>query len=588
MDMKGMVRTRQEARNPTFVSGELQQWADAPCVTGRDRSRPQGMRVAKGRRMRTFLCLLLVACGSSEHAAGGGASTDGGVGCLASNECPTGFVCNDFGQCEMPGGAGSGSGSSGPAETEIELGAPISAQRYVYVAMTDQDELARIDGVTLAVTATPVGKAPRNVATIPGSDGAVVLDSDNGTATIVRPAGASDSIRVLPTLQHLNRIDIDPTGAYAVAWFDLQKAIADGGITGIGSFQDVSVIDLANNRAVDLTVGFRPRNVQFDAAGTHAYVVTQDGVSAIDLAYATGQGASIVPPIAVADPSVSPDDLEVRIVSTGAYAAVRQAGLSAVRIVDLANGAAREVPLGSPATDIDLAPDGSRVYAVARDAGQLAIIDVAAATAQTIDLGDGVLGSLEVSRDGTRALLYTNATLDERITMVKLDQPGFPHATWHLQKAVRAVGISPNSATAVLLDAKAPGDPATAGTVDEYIDESYGYTLLDLATGFSKLQLTPVDPGPFAYAPDGSKAYVALDGGDDATATRALQLVATKTGVVTTMPLGSPPSAVGILPVAAQAFAAQRHPLGRVSFVALDTDAVRTVTGFDLNSHVVQ
>jgi hypothetical protein len=85
--------------------------------------------------MRTFLCLLLVACGGEYSATNGGASSgDAGVGCLSSNECPTGTVCNDFGQCEMPGGAGSGSGSSGPAETEIELGAPISAQRYVYVA----------------------------------------------------------------------------------------------------------------------------------------------------------------------------------------------------------------------------------------------------------------------------------------------------------------------------------------------------------------------------------------------------------------------------------------------------------------------
>jgi hypothetical protein len=534
------------------------------------------------------LALAVGACGGSNAASGG--FTDGGVGCLASNECPTGYVCNDFGQCELPsGGDGSGSGSAAPPETEITLGAPISAQRYVYVAMTAEDELARIDGLTLAVIATPVGKAPREVATIPGSDGAVVLDSENGTATIVRPAPGADTVRVLPALQHLNRLDIDPTGHFAVAWFDLQKAIADSGITGIGSFQDVTVISLAPGaeHAVNLTVGFRPRNVQFDAAGTHGFVVTQDGVSAIDLAYATGHAPAIVPPIPVADPSVSPDDLEVQIVSTGQYAAVRQAGLSAIRIVDLATGAAREVAIGSPATDIDLAPDGTRVYAVARDASQLAIIDVAAATARTIDIGANV-GSITVSRDGTRALLYTNAVLDEHITLVKLDDAGFAHTTWPLKKSVRAVGISPTSDTAVILNAKAPGDPATAGTVDDYIDESYGYTLLDLASGFGKLQLTPVDPGPFTYAPDGSKAYVGLDGGDEPTSARALQIVATKTGVVQTVALGSPPSAVGILPVAAQAFAAQRHPLGRVSFVAIDNDQMRTVTGFDLNSHVVQ
>ena len=103
----------------------------------------------------------------------------------------------------------------------------------------------------------------------------------------------------------------------------------------------------------------------------------------------------------------------------------------------------------------------------------------------------------------------------------------------------------------------------------------------------SSVRSTPVDPGPFAYAPDGSKAYIALDGGDAVTATRALQIVTVQTGVVTTKPLGSPPSGVGILPGTSQAFIAQRHPLGRVSFVELVTDGMRTVTGFDLNSHVV-
>jgi len=507
---------------------------------------------------------------------------------LSSNECPTGYVCDDFGRCELPG-SGSGSGSATPPETEIQLGAPISAQRFVYVAMTAQDELARIDGLTLAVIATPVGKAPREVATIPGSDGAVVLDSENGTATIVRPSGLGDAIRVLPTLQHLNRLDIDPTGSYAVAWFDLQKAIAENGISGIGSFQDVTVISLAqgSEHAVDLTVGFRPRNVQFDAAGTHGYVVTQDGVSAIDLAYATGHEPAIVPPIPVADPSVSPDDLEVQIVATGAYAAVRQAGLSALRIVDLATGAAREVALGSPATDIDLAPDGKRVYAVARAAKQLAIVDVPGGLAATIDLADATLGSFQLSADGTRGLLYTNATLDERLTMVKLDQPGFPHVTWPLKKAVRALQIAPDGKSVLVVHAKAPGDPNSATTVDDYIDESYGYSLIDLASGFAKLQLTPVDASSFTYSFDGTKAYIGLDGGDADNAVRALQIATVQTGVVKTVQLGSPPSGIGILPGVDQAFVAQRHPLGRVSFVDVPSDQIRTVTGFDLNSHVV-
>jgi DNA-binding beta-propeller fold protein YncE len=324
-------------------------------------------------------------------------------------------------------------------------------------------------------------------------------------------------------------------------------------------------------------------------------VITQDGVSVIDLAFATTNSPAIVPPIAVADPSVPAEDVEVDILSTGQYASVRQANVAALRIVDLITnpGQTWTLPLASPASDIDLAPSGARLYAVMREAKKLAIVDVPGDAqnpngVETIDLSTATLGSLSLSADGKRGLLFTNATSDERITLVKLDQPGYPIVTWRLKKSVRAVGLSPTGDTALVINAKSFGDPATAANFDEFVDRSYGYTLLDLATGFGKLQVTPVDPGPFHYSPDGEKIYVALDGGDAATATRALQVVTTQTGVVMTKQLGSPPAAVGILPGASQAFVAQRHPLGRVSFVDLANDAMRTVTGFDLNSQIVQ
>jgi DNA-binding beta-propeller fold protein YncE len=529
------------------------------------------------------------------------ASSDAGSpGCLSSNECPTGWTCNDFGYCEAPPPVTDGGTPPPPPETEYSFGAPVSSARFVYVAMTAEDKLARIDGSTLAVKSTAVGKSPSVVAAIPNADGAVVLDATNGTATVVRPAQLTtdpDIIRTVATLPNLNRLDVDPTGRFAVAWFDLTKQLAGGGLGGIGSFQDVTVLALTPGaeHAVNLTVGFRPRKVQFDAIGGRAFVVTADGVSVIDLADATSHGPAIVPPIAVADPTIDAADLEVNVVATGAYAAVRQAGVAALRVVSLAGptrGQAWVIPLTSVPSDVDLAPDGARVFVVEREAKQLAVVDVPGDAidptgVETIDLADATLGSLTLAPDGASGLLYTNAVADPRITFVRFDQPGYPHVTWPLKKSVRAVGMSPSGTTALVLLAKAPGDPATSTSVADFIDKSYGYAMLDLATGFSKLQLTPVDPGPFAYRPDGGKVYVALDGGDAVTAVRALQLVDTVTGVVRTIALGSPPSAVGILPGADQAFVSQRHVLGRVSFVALIDDAVRTVTGFDLNSQIV-
>ena len=53
-----------------------------------------------------------------------GGSTDAGtqqpVGCISSNECPAGYVCNDFGRCEMP--TPTGDGGVPPPEVEYELG----------------------------------------------------------------------------------------------------------------------------------------------------------------------------------------------------------------------------------------------------------------------------------------------------------------------------------------------------------------------------------------------------------------------------------------------------------------------------------
>src|ERR1044071_6693858 len=117
------------------------------------------------------------ACGvSTADLAGPAEPPSGGagapVGCLASSECPTGWTCNDFHVCVAPPPGGDG---GVPAETEIALGPPISSQRFVYVAMTAQGKLARIDGNTLTVSTTPVGPAPREIATIPGTHGALPL-----------------------------------------------------------------------------------------------------------------------------------------------------------------------------------------------------------------------------------------------------------------------------------------------------------------------------------------------------------------------------------------------------------------------------
>jgi len=48
------------------------------------------------------------------------------------------------------------------------------------------------------------------------------------------------------------------------------------------------------------------------------------------------------------------------------------------------------------------------------------------------------------------------------------------------------------------------------------------------------------------------------------------------------------PQASGLVPEANQAFVAQQHPEGRITFIDLDTNAQHTLTGFELSTKVSQ
>ncbi len=555
---------------------------------------------------RLSICALaLGACGGGEYSGAGDDSAslpDGGAGvpeCFSSSECPVGWTCTELGYCMQPSG---GDGGVPPAEVELEFGAPVSSQRYVWVAMTDQDAIAKIDGDTLAVTSIAVGERPEVLVALPNTDTAVVLDRINGAATVVRPTDESDLTEIEPTLPDLNQLAVSPSGRHAVAYFDLAKAIADAGsldaVGSVGSFQDVTVIgvDASGTRTVDLTVGFRPREVEFDATGERAFVITDDGISVLYLDDVLDAGPTIVAPIPVTtDPFEDPSGLEVDVTSSGDLAIVREAGVAGLRVISLAGvttGQLWEVPLAGPPSDLELSPDGDRAYAVRRTQQQLAVLDLPSDAwdptgIELVDLSDATSGSLTLTSGGSRGILYTNATLDERLTVIDLDLPGFPHQTYPLQKGVRAVGVAPGGGKVLVIHAKAPGAPGDAITVDEFIDRSFGYSLVDATTGFAKLQITPVDPGAFTFADGAPRAYVLLDGGDAEGALAAVQELALDTGVVRTIELGSPPDAVGILPDRDQVFVSQRHPLGRVTFLEVTTGQVRTLTGFDLNSHVI-
>lgn len=495
-----------------------------------------------------------------------------------------------------------------PPETEdrrtFEL--PQAGGRYVYVSNPLRDTVAVIDSQSLSIQSVEAGDGPTYLATVNGRDVALVINVNSSTLSVLRTGtDGHTSVTSVPVVPGANAITVSPDGLHAVAWLDTSRPN-----TGIpaGSFQDISLITLdpAGDRAVQLSVGFRPIDIVFDATNQAAYVVTEDGLSI--LRFADLNTPSIVPNISLSDDTVSvvtdggtdasvtappsrdarPSD--VSVTHDGRYAIARIEGSSVLRIVDLTSRTVHTLDAGAVVTDLDLSPDGTFALAVLRERSR--ILKVPLPTAFTdpssvthTDLLGETFGSVGISNDNSRALLWTTAADIERLILLDLTGTTTP-SVLRLRKTVRAVAFAPDSRTALVIHGRAMGDPDARNVdLETQIDRAWGYTLVDLSSRFAKLQLTPADPGSTVITPNGDYAFVTLR--DDLRNVSLVQRISMRSFIVGDTTLGSPPLAVGVVPGTLRAFVGQEHPEGRITFIDWNTGALQSVTGFELNTRIV-
>jgi YVTN family beta-propeller protein len=475
---------------------------------------------------------------------------------------------------------------------------PRGGARFVYVSNRRRDSVSVIDSTGLGIRTVPVGDSPGYLTTVPGQDIALVVNAGTRDASILRTDGAGAStVSRVPIVAAANRISVARAGDHAVAWYD-SAAAGPGGPAAGGGFQEVTLITLAPgaDKAVDMTVGFRPSEVVFADDGRGAFVVTEDGISILRFADITGP--TVAPFVRFPDAGpTAPAALDVSVTPDGRYAIARREGASQVMLLDLtaapgAASAVTSVDLVSPVTDLDLAPGGAFAIAVLRAENayvRLAIPGGFAAGVAPVKrvLAGEAIGSAALSADGATAVLYTTVGSPpvERIVVARLDTAAAaPSLPVTLKKSVRAVAIAPDGKTAIVLHNKAPGDITQAGIdVETRIDRSYGYTIVNLASGFAKLQITEGEVSAQALTPDGGRAFVLVR------ASRLVQRIALSSFIVDEFPLGSPPTSLAVLGAAVKrVFVSQEHPEGRISFIDWDTGMVESVTGFELNGRIVQ
>jgi DNA-binding beta-propeller fold protein YncE len=487
--------------------------------------------------------------------------------------------------------AGSDTGGGGadlpPEEEERSaLQAPRASRSFVFVANTEQNTLARIDSVSLQVTPIEVCIAPTLVRTLPTLDRAVTLCRGDDQVAVVDAGGGEDAVRFGWVAEGANAMILSPGGDYVLAWYD-ERDVEAG--EDAGNPQDLTLVALGERgeepASYLLSVGFGVRDVQLDAAGEHAYVTTEDGLNVIELAAITGD--QFVPLIPLGDDRLDPAaDREVAVSDDGRWAFVRTSDFAGLRVIDLRDGERHEIALPAVPTDLDLLPGGATGLAAMREISTVALLPLPEAVddpeaVRLIEVPGAAVGLAQVTPDGASALLYSTVG-SEYVTRLDLDDESF--ATYRLRKPVAGLVLSPGGERAVVRHGRDPGEPVPGEPVEDFIAKSFGYSLFDVASGFSRLVLSPAEPGEVVFSEDGGEAWVLL--ADAARSVRAVQRLDVESFRADTLEMARLPEQIGIVPATGRIYVSQLADTGRITFIDTETGQQRHVTAYELSRRI--
>ena len=528
-------------------------------------------------------------------------------------------------------GTGAGTGGSGPGlppppEMEVEKAfqAPVATERFVWAANPKTGRVALIDSQSYQVKTVAAGQGPTFIAPIPGKDDrAIVLNVLSNDATYLsQKADGSLDFKTFQVAPRANAWAISPDAHFAIAWTDVSRIQHPDSIEG---FQQITIIDLetagAPMHAPVRTVGFRPSSISFSSDGSRAIAVTEDGITVLDLSTAADPkvlrtikldapmstalddagtendadaGVSFPGADADVDAAVGndasgvdagpptprpPGKADVSITPSGQFAILRRENSAVVTVINLADGSRWSWTLSGPVTDLDLSDTGDRAVAVVRSASRVAVLPVpgmASAPFDDVLIAGETVGAVVIAPKGDVALLYTNAVAVNRLTILRLAST--PHYdVVDLHAPLLSVFASPTAEHAVVIHDSLKGQAFQSAGAFSLVPLSGEQTPV--------IQATDAPPLSVAISPAGDRALVPVR--DDQKGIFGVYLARMPSLVTERFALASPPSAAGFVGAAGQAFIAQEHPEGRVTFIDSGSGLVRTITGFELGASVV-
>jgi YVTN family beta-propeller protein len=526
------------------------------------------------------------------------------AGPASNNSAGLGGAGFNIGDGELGGTRGGDTSTTLPPEDKIELDVeiPKASGNYVYAANPDRNSVAIINPSNLAIQTVTVDAAPRGLQTLANRDAAIVVNTGSSTVSVLTTDSAgSTGVKTLPVMRGANVAVTSPDGKYALIYYDANRP-SSGPLTD--SPQNMSALDLSGSdpAVYQVTVGYHPTAVSFAADSSQAFVVSEDGISLVDLPHLSAAASRVSETIRVYDATVT-TAARVWVSSDGNYAVAHPERSTLLRLVDLTSKQQSDLDLRSilgtlpdagasstlDVSDITLSPDGKFLLAVVRNANSVLRVPVPggfedATEVDRIELPNVLTGAVSIGPDGHYAVLYTTIDSQNEQRISILDLTGQKALqTINLHKLVDGVAFDPTGRTAYILHVKSLGDPRQQGlTQDQITARRYGYSMVDLASGLPKLQFTDSQPGQVTALPDGSPMFVLFPD----TAPWSVQRVQLVGFAIESIGIGSQPTGLGLVSKAKQVFVSQAQIDGRMTFIDWETLKIRSVAGYELNSSI--
>jgi DNA-binding beta-propeller fold protein YncE len=525
---------------------------------------------------------------------------NGGAGdldsCFTDNDCPTGLVCKKQ-QCvsidDLP-----------PEKEENHTFLrPKTSEHYVFALSPDSDLVAVIDPTTLAIQSVVLPHEPMGIELVPNQDAVAVVSRGGASVSLLKVTENGTSLKTQKTTRKYPALSLSPDGKWAVLWTP-DGTTPDAGAEGIIGLVDLTSLASGQPKAVlERAAGRRHTNVFFrqkNGVATAAVILGKEELAVIDLANPEAQPL----PKRIALPTEYAEIATREAVAPpeSAYILLRSLATKDVGVFDVDQQQLSRLTLPAIPTDLDLTADGTKAVAVLRETSQVAwfplpealtnatLIKTATVALPGHDCTEGenpcvaAPGQAVLSPDGDRVALFTNARASESLATLDLTT-GNVLVFAGLQKLVRTLGVGPDGHSVVVLHRPEPTS-TVADTYERMVDKAEGYSVVDLEAGVAQLKLTDsVPPQEFVFAGNGTHAAVTLR--NDVTKIYRVEAIDLQTLVVSPLSLASAPQFCGAFAGdSARVWVTQEHPAGRIAFVDLQTKAVRTATGFELNSEI--